>query len=191
MSPSRPGWRQYDGFVSRGILSPSGVKYQFMKSARTIHQALSVGRFDGSATEVKLSWTPGLQAWGCLLGALGTAIARLCFEQTATLYLLISPDAIAKRTEIKWRGWKIIGLGMVAIFASIAIMIVAASLGATERIMNCLTVVTVASPCITICGDLYLFTCNKSLVWASQISREYVWIEGVAPMFLATLPHVD
>ncbi len=126
----------------------------------------------------KLSWhTPWIYL-SILLGLLFYVILALVLRHTADIRIGLC------RERINRRRWTIAGAGWTAIVGT-ALMVIGI---ANSRPDNSAWIVTIIVGALTLLAGLLVGAIFVPIVTPARITKQYVWLKGVHPVFLASLP---
>ncbi len=126
-----------------------------------------------------LSWHHPAIFLSILLGLLIYVILALVLRKTATIYIGLSDEWFAKRRMAIFVSWMIVLSGIGTLVATLAL---------NDRSNNLIYLAPVAILMMFI-GAIYGLT-GARMVSPKKITDTHIWLKGVHPDFLATLPEL-
>jgi hypothetical protein len=129
----------------------------------------------------KFDWTPSIVLLSLFLSPLVFAIVYFIFRRKVTIYIGLSENWFRKRRRANLIGWSLFLIG-----GAIFTIALACILGPPNWGTGGSWGLTIGLP-LTVTGAI-IQTIGSQTVTAVRITKEYIWLKGVHPDFLADLP---
>jgi hypothetical protein len=132
---------------------------------------------DGKRLRRRMYWHHPLIYLSILAGLLIYVILALVLRESATVYIGLSRPWWARR-------WRAIAIGWLAVLAAVVMLFLGIALAPNSEVALWLLALSFL---VFFVGGIYGVVASR-MVAPTRITRNYVWLKGVHPDFLADLP---